>query len=213
MQSHAPLPASRVPVLGLTGAVGAGKSTAAAECARLGCRVHDVDRMGHDALIAPEVRDAVVAVLGRGVEGKGGMLDRGAVAERAFADRGVLRSLEAIVHPWVASRLRDALATAAPAGTRAEVIDCALLFESGLDRICDHTVCVHADAAVRRRRTASRGWTGEETARREAMQLPAEEKRARAGRVIVNEGGLDELRRETARVLDELAPAAKENRG
>ncbi len=201
--------ARSLPVIGLTGAVGAGKSTAAAEFARRGCRVLDVDRMGHEALDLPGVRDAVVALLGRDVLGADGRIDRARVAERVFGAPTALAALEAIVHPAVGAQVRDLLARPGEEAARASVIDCALLFESGLDRLCDVTLCVRADAAVRRRRVAaSRGWSAEDVARREAAQLPAEEKAARADRVIENDADPRALASGIERFLDEWAPAA-----
>lgn len=200
--------ARTLPVIGLTGAVGAGKSTAAAEFVRLGCRVLDVDRMGHEALELPTVRDAVVALLGRDVLGADGRIDRAAVARRVFESPTVLRALEAIVHPAVGVQVRDMLARLDDATTRAAVVDCALLFESGLDRLCDVTLCVRADAALRRQRiAASRGWSAEEVARREAAQLPAEQKAARADRVIENDADPRALASGIERLLNEWAPA------
>lgn len=198
-----------LPVIGLTGAVGAGKSTAAAEFARRGCRVLDVDRMGHEALDLPAVRDAVVALLGREVLREDGRIDRAGVARRVFGEPTALASLEAIVHPAVGAQVREMLARPDDEDARAAVIDCALLFESGLDRLCDVTLCVRADAATRRRRVAAtRGWSAEEVARREAAQLPAEQKAARADRVIDNDADPHALASGIERFLDEWLPAA-----
>lgn len=165
--------------------------------------------MGHEALDEPAVRDAVAALLGKAARGgvlrSDGTLDRAAVAKIVFADPARLAELEAIVHPHVAASLERRLAAPAAAGTRAVVVDCALLFEGGLDRLCDATVCVHADRPIRASRVrASRGWDDAELLRRESAQLPAETKRARADRVLTNEGGIEDLRISAALLLDDL---------
>lgn len=194
-------------MIGLTGAVGAGKSTVSAELALAGALVIDVDRMGHDVLAEPDVRDAVVRELGPDVTGADGALDRRALAARVFVDRSALARLEAIVHPAVAQRLRTALDAARSSAARAVVVDCALLFEGGLAPLCDATVVVETDEALRLRRVAaSRGWTEDETRRRESAQLPASEKAARADRVLRNDGTPDELRARVRHLLDAWAP-------
>ncbi|MCE9634405.1 MAG: dephospho-CoA kinase [Planctomycetes bacterium] len=197
-------------MIGLTGAAGAGKSTVASILASLGCAVIDVDRLGHAALDAPEVVAEVRRVFGDHVLAAGARVrdgfaslsssanggtdhvDRTALAAAAFSDPVRLKHLEAIVHPWVMRRLqielakyhRNARSVSAP---RAVVVDCALLFESSLDRFCDTTVVVTAPRSVRARRVRrSRGWSSEQLRRREAAQFPAAEKRLRADHVLPN---------------------------
>ena len=194
-------------MFGLTGAVGAGKTTAAAAFGARGCSVLDVDRMGHEALDAQDVAGNVAREFGPDVTSEDGRIDRAALARRVFSDATLLRRLEAIVHPVVRARVERELGTARRAAPRAIVIDCALLFESGLDRLCDATIVVDAADLVRERRVAaSRGWTADEMRRREAAQIPAAEKKARAGRVLENDGSADDLRRRVGELLDELAP-------
>lgn len=179
--------------------------------------------MGHEALDAPEIRDAVRRRFGAGAFRADGSLDRAEVARIVFADPARLAELEAIVHPHVARSLERRLAAPAAAGTRAVVIDCALLFEGGLDRLCDATVCVHSDRSIRAGRVlAARGWSDAELARREASQLSADAKRARADRVLVNDGDEESLREaasalladaEAGRLAERLAgPAARRKR-
>src|SRR5262245_36248039 len=88
-------------VLGVTGAVAAGKSALSRLLAALGADVIDVDRLGHDVLATPEVRDAVVRTFGRSVRAADRSLDRAALARLAFASDGARRHLEEIVHPAV----------------------------------------------------------------------------------------------------------------
>jgi len=204
-----------VPVLGLTGAVGAGKSTVAALAAAEGCAVLDVDRMGRDALGDGAVAAAVAAALGAGVLDAAGNVDRARVASVVFADEAARRRVEAIVHPHVRRTLDAALATARGAARtsplRAIVVDCALLFEGGLERLCDVTVVVEAPDAVREARLArDRGWDAGESARRAAAQLSPAEKRARADRVLANDGDREALRLRTRELLDELAPTRRD---
>jgi dephospho-CoA kinase len=185
------------PVLGVTGAVAAGKSALSRRLAALGADVIDVDRLGHDVLATPEVRDAVVREFGRSVRAPDRSLDRAALARLAFADESARRRLEEIVHPAVRALVNARLDAARTAGAPLVVLDCALLFEGGLDALCDRTVVVEAPDAVRLARAlAAHGWDEAEVRRRMAAQLPPAEKRARADVAVANEG--DEARLDAA---------------
>jgi dephospho-CoA kinase len=152
-----------------------------------------VDGLGHQVLAGTEVRDAVVAVFGCGVLAADGSLDRRALARVAFADEAARARLEAIVHPAVRGRIDAEIASARADGAPMIVMDCALLFESGLEALCDATLAVDAPEVVRfARARAAHGWDEGEVRRRMGAQLPAHEKCARAGRVFVNDG--DEAR-------------------
>lgn len=196
-------------MVGLTGTVAAGKSTVASVWREAGCRVLDVDRMGHDALSDASARDAVRAAVGDTAFRSDGSIDRAVVAAEVFRRPEALRRIESVVHPIVRRRLEDALAGALRERPRAVVVDCALLFEGGLDPLCDTTVSVDAPRAVRAARaSAGRGWSDDELRRRESLQLDASEKRARAAHRIENDSDPDTLRRRALRVLDDIAPPA-----
>jgi dephospho-CoA kinase len=194
-------------VIGVTGAPAAGKSTASRLLGDAGCSVIDVDAMGHEALATETVRDAVVAEFGDGLVDGDGRLDRAALARVAFADAASVGRLEAIVHPAVRRRLDERLRLAQTSpGPRAIVIDCALLFESGLDEVCDATICVDTPRPQRAARAATRGWDADELARRESHQLAAEEKRRRADHVLPNADDPVALSARIGALLDEVAP-------
>ena len=181
--------ALNIPILGVTGAVAAGKSAFARGLAALGAVVLDADAMGHRALARDEIRSAVILEFGRSALAPDGSLDRAALARAVFADAGARKRLEAIVHPAVRTAIDAQIAVAASAGAPLVVLDCALLFESGLDEICDATVAVEAPEPVRMSRAlAAHGWDEAEVRRRMAAQFPPETKRLRAGRVVVNDG-------------------------
>ncbi len=198
-------------VVGLTGAPAAGKSTVARFLREAGCPVIDVDGLGHEALDAPAVREAVQQAFGPGVVGADGRLDRHALARVAFRSPAALRRLEELVHPTVAERLREEVAAALRAGADVVVVDAALLFEGGIDAYCDETIVVHAPRELRLARAESaRGWDDGELRRREQSQLSAEEKRSRAARVLVNAGDREALGRATLALYAELRAAATE---
>jgi len=202
-----------VPVIGLTGAPAAGKSTVASVLRDAGCAVIDVDALGHRALEQPELAGALTDEFGPHVVRDDGSVDRAALGRVAFASPAALTRLEELVHPRVRVLLDAELDAARASGTRAVVVDAALLFESGIDALCGTTVTVHAPED---RRTAwagtTRGWSADELRSREARQWSADEKRARADRVLVNDGDLAALRERTLALLDELAPTTQAGR-
>lgn len=185
--------------LGLTGTVGAGKSTVAAMLRARGAAVIDADALARDATRDPAVLADVAAQVGPDLVRSGSAgptLDRAATAARVFDDPAARARLEAIVHPWVraaAAAERAALA-ARPTPPAVVVEDVPLLFETGLDAEMDVTVVVDAPFELRAARLADRAGLDVAAVRaRDAAQWPAAEKRAAADHVLVNDGDLDAL--------------------
>jgi dephospho-CoA kinase len=185
--------APRRPVIGITGAIGGGKSTVAGVFRDLGCVVSDSDAEARAALDEPGIREQLVAWWGPGILDDAGQVDRAAIAAVVFRDREQRTRLESLVHPRVHARRREIFA-AAPADAPALVMDVPLLYEAGLDAECDAVVFVDAPRAIRVQRVAEgRGWSDAELARREASQMPLDDKRRRADHVLVNDGDRDRL--------------------
>ncbi|MBV8076351.1 MAG: dephospho-CoA kinase [Planctomycetaceae bacterium] len=200
-----------IPVLGLIGGIGAGKSLVAALLAGRGAAVIDADAVGHDVLKERAVRDQVVARFGEGIVARPGAagegseissetpepppIDRRAVGAIVFADPAALRDLEALVHPPMCRAFERAIDRAVrEARAPAVVLDAAVLLEKGWDALCDHVVYVDAPRAQRLARLAAqRGWTEAMLTAREEAQWPAEEKKRRADLIVVNDGGPDAL--------------------
>ena len=192
------------PTIGIAGGIGGGKSAVARLLAGLGCEVCISDEAARAVLDAPEVRAAIVARVGPSVTAPDGTIDRAALGRAIFADPTVRADVERIMHPRIEARRRGQFA-AAPVSTRAFVIDAPLLFEVGLDHECDAVIFVDAPRAFRLDRVrATRGWDDAELARREASQLPLDEKRRRSTDLVGNTGDPDALRLEVERVLGEI---------
>jgi dephospho-CoA kinase len=194
-------PRSRPPFVGLTGGIGAGKSEALAALERLGAATLSTDAVVHELYGDPEVRDAVVERWGQEVA-PDGVVDRGAVARRAFANGEERGFLESLIWPRVGSRIvewREAETAREPA---ALVIEVPLLFESGMDHGFDATIAVVADEEVRRARAGARGHDSLDE--RTARQLTQEEKAARATFVVANSGTIEELESRLSDVLAKL---------
>jgi dephospho-CoA kinase len=184
--------------LGLVGGIASGKSQVAQILSDLGAAVIDADRAGHQVLREPEVIAAVKARWGELVLDDKGQVSRRAVARIVFAagNEAERRFLEELTHPKIERLLNEALADAKAQQPppRAIVLDAALLFEAGWDKLCDKIVFVDAPRDVRLERAVVRGWSAEQFAAREAAQMPVGEKRSRADIVIRNTRTLESLR-------------------
>ncbi len=193
-----------VPFVGLTGGMGAGKSTALAELERLGAVVLSTDAVVHELYGDERLRDAVVERWGEDVVAPGGTVDRAAVAERVFADAQDRVWLEGVLWPLVGERVGEWLAEvrARRPAPRAAVVEVPLLFEAGMEGVYDATVAVIADEQVRRERAASREHALQDA--RAARQLPQEEKARRATFTVRNDGSERELEAQLSAVLDTL---------
>lgn len=200
-------------VIGLAGGIGAGKSHVAKVLGDLGCVVSDSDALAKAALQEPGVRGELAAWWGPGVLDDQGRVDRARVGAIVFADPAQRRRLEALVHPRVHAARARQMQEARARGAPALVIDAPLLFEAGVDAECDAVVFVECPAPVRRERVRARGWTDDELARREAAQLPLEEKRRRCRFVIDNDPARTDLPAQARRVLDEVLNEARRRSG
>src|SRR3954447_9196967 len=183
---------ARVPFVGLTGGIGAGKSEALKALERRGAATLSSDAVAHELLTTGEIRDQLVERFGDRVA-PDGEVDRGRVASVVFADDEQRKWLEGLLWPRVGQRIfewREGLERRDPP-PRAAVVEVPLLFESGMEPAFDSTIAVIADEAVREERAGQRGHEG--VASRTSRQLPQGEKAQRADFVVRNDGTLDEL--------------------
>ena len=190
-------------VVGLTGNMAAGKSAVAALWRGAGLPVVSADELAREA-VEPDSPglSRIEALLGPEAVSTDGSMDRAAVRQVVFADDGLRRGLEAIVHPEV-RRLRDEwTAEQRAAGAGVVVWEIPLLFETEMEGEVDVVVLVDAPTGVRRRRAmGTRGLSGEEADAMMAAQMPADRKREGAHFVIENGGTRDELAARAAEVL------------
>jgi len=173
-----------VVVVGLTGGIGAGKTTFAQLLASRGAEVIDVDAIGR-AVIAPgaEGADAVNERLGT--------TDRRELARLVFSDPGARRVLEAISWPLIEDRLRELVAAS---HTSVVVLDMAVLPQGLARGIYGPVVTVEAPDDVRLRRLVARGMGEDDALARMRAQTSESERRAIAQYVVVNDDGMGPLR-------------------
>jgi dephospho-CoA kinase len=210
-----------IPVIGLIGGIGSGKSAVAAILAARGAVVIDADRVGHELLFDADVRDEIIARFGDSVlnqkvadPGRAPDIDRSSLGAIVFADPKRRRELEAIVHPRMRDRFRREIERLTRLGqSRLIVLDAAILLEAGWDDLCDRVVFVDAPRSLRWQRVAKqRDWSAGVLDSREAAQWPCDIKRSRADLVLANDSGMDELRQEVGR-LDAVLGVSSSPRG
>ena len=195
-------------LVGLTGGIGSGKSTAARMLGDRGASVLDADAFARDAIaLGTPGFDRVVDLFGPEVVGADGDLDRGRIASEVFADAERRRALEAIVHPEVRRLIAEGVA--AHVGTSdVVVLNSPLLIETGGDRDCEVVVVVSARPETQIARSVARGMDEADARARLATQLPLADKVERADVVLDNEGALDALEEQVARLWVDLSDRA-----
>ena len=201
-------------ILGITGGMCAGKSTVVEILEERGAHVLNADKFGHEILRDPRAKQELVAAFGDGILGDDGEIDRSRLGRRAFAGPNELRQLNRISHPRLLGRLREELAELTRQRFRGLVVlEAALLVEWDLGRWCDEVWVVTAPEAVRiDRAMTQRGLSENEARERLERQLPEAERVRYADRSIVNDGSLEELRRQTVELAEALGPRRGQGR-
>ncbi len=203
----------RVLTVGLTGGIGAGKSSVARRLAELGAVVIDSDQLARDVVEPGTAALAtVVETFGDDVLGADGRLNRAALARRVFGDDESRRRLEKIIHPEVRRRAAEIAAAAPPDAI--VVNDVPLLVETGMAGLYDLVIVVLADTETRVARLVGDRKMAEVDARaRIASQATDEQRRVIADVVIVNDTTPDDLRAAVdAAWRDRIIPALHSTR-
>jgi dephospho-CoA kinase len=192
-----------IPIIGIVGGIGSGKSLVAAELVKRGGYLIAGDALGHEALRQPALKDKVIERWGRAVLDDRGEIQRRVLGHKVFADRAELRALEDLVFPWIGGRIREEIARArANPAVRLIVLDAAVMMEAGWDKSCDKVLFVDAPPAVRLQRLRDRrGWSEQDLKDRESAQVPLDEKRRRADAIIDNSGEPPEVARQLETLL------------
>ncbi|MEA2509541.1 MAG: dephospho-CoA kinase [Actinomycetota bacterium] len=193
-------------LVGLTGGIGAGKSTFAALLAERGAQIVDADLLGRDALRpGEEAWKGVVEQFGDEILAAGSMeVDRKRLAAIVFHDAKQRIALNAIVHPVILRRIADTLDTLR-ASDEIVVLDAALIVETGLDKDLDLVIVVTAGESARESRlVAGRRMSRADIKARIAAQAAEADLLERADEVVPNNGTLQQLAVEADRVWDRL---------
>ena len=199
--------AGRIPVIGLTGGIGAGKSTVTQMLEELGAAVIDADKVGHQIYLPdlPAWRE-IVETFGREVLHADRTINRQALGKLVFADPEALRTLNHIVHPKMFERMAELIAELrARGGMKAIVIEAAILIEANWQPLADQIwLVVASEPVVIERLARQRNLSPEQVRTRIAAQLSNEERLKHAHVVIRNDGSLDEVRAAVQQAWDQL---------
>jgi len=193
-----------VVTLGVTGGLGAGKSTACQRFKENGAVIFDADSVAKEILqTTQDVQDRITEEFGADVV-KDGRVDTRKLASQAFSNEENQSILNNIVHPYVIEafeKRREELEKK----VGLLVVDAPLIFESGFDSHLDHTLLIFASLKMRIARALRRGnLTREEILRRMDLQMPEEDKRDLASFVIENNGSIEELNQEIDKLYQQL---------
>lgn len=193
-------------IIGLTGSIGMGKSTAAARFRHHGIAVFDADAEVHRLYAGPLATEIEAAFPGTTVNNA---VNRARLSASLLAAPNRFKDLEAIVHPRVRAEQRAFLAREAGNGAAMAVLEIPLLFESHLHELVDATVVVSAGEEIQRRRVLDRaGMTREKLDTLLARQTPDAEKRAAADFVVDTSGTIDACNDQIDTIIPQLKTIA-----
>ena len=192
-----------LPILGIVGGIGSGKSVAAEAMQKLGGHLIVADQLGHDALIQADIKRQLVERWGEQILNDQGNPDRRKIAAIVFSKEVERRYLEALVFPYIENRIVEEVSQAQTLAVEKFIIlDAAIMMETGWDRHCDKIVFVEAPREQRLARLKeTRGWDEAEVERREAAQLPLEEKKRRADATLINDEKPEKVAGQVERLL------------
>lgn len=197
-----PNPASgTMPVIGLVGGIGSGKTLVADQFSQMGCAVINVDRLAKQLRDLPQTHQALRQEFGNAIFTQDGHIDEKALAELVFTHpqpekNSPLARLNAIVHPLVVAKCRQIIEQyRQQGGPKALILDAPLLFEAGLEDCCEAVIFVASDPHTRSRRVQDeRGWTEEIWAQREKKQISLDKKLEMSDHVVDNNSSKTDLR-------------------
>ncbi len=191
------------PIIGILGGVGSGKSTVAAEFAKLGCKVIDADKIAHELIEKKAVKGKIVGLFSKAVTNSEGEIDRKKLADIVFANGDKLSALNRIIHPPVLRRAEELIKQYNRQNqVKAIVLDMPLLMEVGWIRRCDRLIFVNCRRQLRVERAKKTGISDENQFKiRENFQISLDSKANSADNTIDNNSGFSDLVRQVADIF------------
>ena len=193
-------------VIGLTGGIGSGKSTASRFLAELGAVVIDADKIGHEVFQpGTEAWRAVVTAFGKHILTPNGDIDRAKLGKLVFGNPESLARLNQIMHPRIAEKITAKIAEYRNQGVAVAVIEAPLLIEAGWPSVVDEIwITVAPESTVLRRLHKRGGLSEAESSTRIRSQLSSEERVKHANVVIDTDCRLDELKARVGKLWERL---------
>jgi dephospho-CoA kinase len=196
--------------VGLTGGIASGKTTVAALLRKQGCQVLDADLLGHDLMMPGQpAYDEIVREFGEGILTASRSIDRAKLGALVFADQARRLRLNEILHPPIRQATQEWFVGQSAAGADVAFVEAALLIEAGYRKDLDRLVVCWSRADQQLERLLERGFSKKQAEQRIAAQMPGDEKRRLADRVIDCSGTLAKTERQ---VIDLLASLRQEAR-
>ena len=193
------------PIIGIIGGIGSGKSTVAAEFAKLGCKVINADKIAHVLLKRKTVKEKVVAAFGRGVLDSKGEINRSKLGSIVFADSDKLSILNGIIHPLVMQRAEELIELYKRQNqVKAIVLDMPLLVEIGWAKRCKRLIFVDCGQKIREERAKKLGFGKNQLKIRENFQISLDNKVSLADNMIENNSDFSALVRQVADIFSDI---------
>jgi len=182
-------------IIGLTGSIATGKSQSSKIFKQLGCYIIDADKLSRTLTVkGSKCLVDIVRVFGKDILKPNGELDRKKLGLIVFSDKQAKTELEKIIHPHIIKKTNEVIAKKYK--TVDIIVDAPLLFEVGLDRVCDKVIVIYAKYHLQLKRLMKRdNLSKQEAEKRIALQMPIEEKMKLADITIDNSGTLSELKK------------------
>lgn len=191
-------------VIGLTGGIGTGKSTASEYLRKQGFSIIDADRISREivepgTLLLKELEKN----FGSGIIKDDGTLERKALAAIVFSDKEKKSRLDGLMHGHILDEIERKISESQSGEGRGIIVDAPLLFETGLEKKCDQVWLITADEKLRILRVCERdGMDPEEVRARIQNQMADEEKKERAHRIVDNSGSKEALLAQLAELIE-----------
>lgn len=193
------------PVIGILGGIASGKSTVAAEFAKLGCTVIDADDIVHKLLETEAVKKKIAACFGRAILDSTGKINHKKLASVVFDDVDKLSSLNKIIHPFVLRRAQELIDRYSRQDqVKAIVLDMPLLVEVGWAKRCDRLIFVECKQELRADRASKKGFDKNQLKIRENFQISLDNKVGLADNTVINNSGFSALVRQVAGIFSDI---------
>jgi len=182
-------------IIGLTGSIATGKSQSSKIFKQLGCYIIDADKLSRTLTVKnSKCLTDIVKVFGKDILKSNGELNRKKLGSIVFSNKAAKTELEKIIHPHIIKKTNEVIAKKYK--TVDIIVDAPLLFEVGLDRVCDKVIVIYAKYHLQLKRLMKRdNLSKQEAEKRIALQMPIEEKMKLADITIDNSGTLAELKK------------------
>lgn len=193
-------------VIGILGGIGAGKSTTAAEFESLGCGLIDADKIAHELLDEPDIKQKIIEAFGGSILDTDNKISRKKLAEIVFADRGKLTQLNNIIHPAVLAKAEELIEEFNSRNeVKAIVLDMPLLVEVGWEKRCEKLIFIDCNEVKRAERSKKTHYFDKNQLKiRENLQISLDKKQAIAENTIDNNSELSSLKKQVAEIFSKI---------